>query len=255
MIKKSLFALPFFVFCTYLFLYLPIVVLAVYSFNQGGFPGSWTGFSLRWYSDLFASQEIWLAFVHSTTIAIFASVISVLLSLGLVCGSRYASSWFRRLFYINLFIPDVVLAVGLLTLFSYLFVPLGFVTLIVGHSVLGLGFTVPIIYARYQELDESLIEASHDLGASTAYTFFNVTVPFLLPAIIVSSLLVVIISFDDFLITFFCAGSSIQTLSLYIFTMIRSGICPTVNALSTLMLAVNTILVLLISWITYKMEK
>lgn len=255
MIKKFKFMLPFFVVCTYIFLYMPIVVLAVYSFNKGGFPGSWTGFSFQWYNDLFMSQEIWLAFYYSTIIALFSSVISILLTIGFVCNSKYFSSWIQRLFYINIFIPDVVLAVGLLTLFSYLFVPLGLTTLIVGHTVLGMGFTIPIMYARYQELDDRLIEASYDLGASTSYTFFNVIIPFLMPAIIVSMLLVIIISFDDFLITFFCAGSSIQTLSLYIFTMIRSGICPTVNALSTLMLIVNTLFVLLISWITYKMEK
>lgn len=254
MVKKSLWSLRLFVLCAYLFLYTPIVVLVVYSFNKGGFPGSWSGFSFAWYKDLFSSQEIWLAFYYSTIIAVVSSALSVLLSLGLVCGTGYFSDWFRRLFYINIFIPDVVLAVGLLTLFSYLFVPLGLVTLIAGHTVLGLGFTVPIMYARYKELDVSMLEASRDLGASSTYTFFHVVIPFLLPAIIVSSLLVIIISFDDFLITFFCAGSSIQTLSLYIFTMIRSGISPTVNALSALMLGVNTVLVLLISWITYKME-
>ena len=254
MIKRSKIALPFFVACTYCFLYMPILVLIVYSFNAGGFPGNWTGISLCWYRDLFTSQEIWLAFYHSTIIALASSALSILLSIALVCNSNFFSAWFRQLFYINIFIPDVVLAVGLLTLFSYLFAPLGLVTLIIGHTVLGVGFSVPIMYARHKELDDRLIEASYDLGASSSYTFFHVVIPFLMPAIIVSLLLVVIISFDDFLITFFCAGSSIQTLSLYIFTMIRSGISPVVNALSTLMLVINTLLVLLISWITYKME-
>jgi spermidine/putrescine transport system permease protein len=143
----------------------------------------------------------------------------------------------------------------MLILFSYFFVPLGFVTLIVGHTVLILGFIVPIIQARYQELDYRLIEASYDLGASRLFTFFHVVIPFLMPAIIVSFLLGIIVSFDDFLITFFCAGSAIQTLSLYIFAMVRTGISPVVNALSTLMLLVNVLLVLLISWLTYRMEK
>ena len=208
MVKKSFkfIALPFFVFCTYLFLYAPILVLVIYSFNAGGFPSAWSGFSLEWYRDLFASQEIWLAFMYSTVIGISSAFLSVLLTLGLVCGSKYVSDWFTRLFYINIFIPDVVLAVGLLTLFSYFFVPLGLATLIVGHTVLGLGFTVPIMYARFKELDHRLVEASYDLGASSTYTFFNVILPFLMPAIIVSLLLVVVISFDDFLITFSVQG-------------------------------------------------
>jgi spermidine/putrescine transport system permease protein len=254
MIKKSRFLLPSFVFCTYLFLYLPIIVLVVYSFNASGFLGVWSHFSLRWYHELFSSDEIWLAFLYSTVVALSSAVLSVILSVGLVCGSKYSFSWLRSLFYINIFIPDVVLAVGLLTLFSYFFIPLGLMTLIVGHTVLGLGFSVPVIIARFNELDDRLVEASRDLGASSSYTFFHVVLPFLLPAIIVSFLLVVIASFDDFLITFFCAGSSIQTLSLYIFAMIRVGISPIVNALSTIMLLVNIVLVLMISWFAYRME-
>jgi spermidine/putrescine transport system permease protein len=254
MIKKSFSGLPVFVAAAYLFLYLPIVILVAYSFNYDGFPEAWSGFSLRWYHELFASEEIWLAVGYSTTIALVSSVIAVLLSIGLVCGLKLTSEWIMRLFYINIFIPDVVLAVGLLTLFSYFFVPLGLTTLIVGHTVLGMGYAAPIIYARYKEFDNRLLEASHDLGASSAYTFFHVLIPFLLPAIVVSFLLVIIVSFDDFLVTFFCAGSSIQTLSLYIYAMIRMGISPIVNALSTLMLIVNIVLVLLISWLTYRME-
>ena len=254
MMKKSFLALPVFVLCSYVFLYTPIILLIIYSFNVAGFPAAWSGFSLCWYHELFASQEIWRAFAYSTIIALCASALSVMLSLGLVCGSKYSFSRCIHLFYINIIIPDVVLAVGLLTLFSYLFVPLGLITLIVGHTVLGLGFAVPIINTRFKELDDSLIEASHDLGASSTYTFFHVVIPFLLPSIVVSFLLVIIVSFDDFLITFFCAGSSIQTLSLYIFTVIRSGMSPVINALSTIMLVVNTFMVILISWLTYKME-
>lgn len=252
--KRSFLGLPIFVAGAYLFLYLPIIILVAYSFNYNGFPEAWSGFSLRWYHELFASEEIWLAVGYSTIIALASSIISVMLSVGLVCGLTMTSEWLMKLFYMNIFIPDVVLAVGLLTLFSYFFVPLGLATLIVGHTVLGMGYAAPIIYSRYKEFDNRLLEASHDLGASSAYTFFHVLLPFLLPAIVVSFLLVVIVSFDDFLVTFFCAGSSIQTLSLYIFAMIRMGISPIVNALSTLMLVVNIVLVLLISWLTYRME-
>ena len=220
----------------YIFLYTPIAVLILYSFNQGGFPDAWTGFSLHWYHDLLQSEEIWRAFLNSIFVACSSSFLSVCMSLLLVHGLRHYKQNLVPLFYANALIPDIVLAVGLLSLFSCLFIPLGLTTLIAGHTLLGLGFAMPIIKGRYDELDKSLIEASLDLGASMQYTFFHIIVPFLYPAILVAFLLSMIISFDDFLISFFCSGSSVQTLSLYIFAMIRSGISPVVNALSTLLL-------------------
>jgi spermidine/putrescine transport system permease protein len=144
-------------------------------------------------------------------------------------------------------VPDIVIAVGMLSLFSYYMIPLGIVTLIIGHTLLGLGFTIPILKSRLDELDLRLVEASLDLGASVFYTFRHIVLPFLYPAILVSTLLVIIVSFDDFVISFFCAGSSAQTLSLYVFTMIRSGISPTVNALSTIMLLISSFFILAIS--------
>ena len=232
----SKYGLPFFVACIYLFLYTPIMVLVLYSFNQGGFPDAWQGFSLHWYHDLFHSEEIWRAFHNSVIVASSSSLLSVSMSVMLVHGMRHYKRNVASLFYSNALIPDIVLAVGMLSLFSYLMIPLGLTTLIAGHTLLGLGFAMPIIKNRYDELDKSLIEASLDLGASMRYTFLHVIVPFLYPAILVAFLLAIIISFDDFLISFFCAGSTVQTLSLYIFSMIRSGISPVVNALSTLLL-------------------
>lgn len=229
-------ALMIFVASVYVFLYTPIMVLVLYSFNQGGFPDSWQGFSLHWYHDLFSSEEIWRAFHNSVIVATISSLLSVSMSVMFVHGIRHYKRNVAALFYSNALIPDIVLAVGLLSLFSYLMIPLGLTTLIAGHTLLGLGFAMPIIKGRYDELDKTLIEASFDLGASMRYTFLHVIVPFLYPAILVAFLLAIIISFDDFLISFFCSGSTVQTLSLYIYSMIRSGISPIVNALSTLLL-------------------
>jgi len=228
--------LPIFTGCVYLFLYTPIIVLVLYSFNKGGFPDAWQGFSLHWYSDLFHSEEIWRAFKNSIIVASTSSFLSVSMSVMFIHGQRHYNRNLVGLFYSNALIPDIVLAVGLLALFSYLLIPLGLTTLIAGHTLLGIGFAMPIIKGRYDELDKSLIEASLDLGASMRYTFIHVITPFLYPALLVAFLLSIIISFDDFLIAFFCSGSTVQTLSLYIFSMIRSGISPVVNALSTLLL-------------------
>jgi len=225
-----------FVGLVYVFLYAPITVLILYSFNQGGFPDIWRGFSLHWYDDLFESVAIWRAFKHSIIVALTSSFLSVGMGLLWVHGARKYKREITAIFYSNAMVFDIVLAVGLLALFSALAVPFGLTTIIAGHTLLGLGFTIPVIKSRYDELDESLIEASLDLGASTQYTFLNVVIPFLYPAMFSAFLLAMIVSFDDFLIVFFCSGASIQTLSLYIFSMIRSGISPIVNALSTLLL-------------------
>lgn len=229
--------------CAYLFLYMPIVVLIFYSFNQGGFPDVWRGFSLHWYQDLLESVDIWRAFLNSVIVALTSSVLNIIMAVFFVHGSRkYKGDW-SAIFYSNVIISDIVLAVGLLILFSAIAVPLGLTTIIAGHTLLGFGFTIPVIRGRYDELDDSLIEASLDLGASTQYTFLNVVVPFLYPAILSAFLLAIIVSFDDFLISFFCAGASVQTLSLYIFSMIRSGISPVVNALSTILLVMSLLMI------------
>jgi spermidine/putrescine transport system permease protein len=124
--------------------------------------------------------------------------------------------------------------------------------LIAGHTVLGLGFSIPMISARFAEFDYSIIEASLDLGATLNQTFMRIVIPMLLPTIVAAGLLVFIISLDDFLISFFCVGSGTQTLSLYIFSMIRSGISPTINALSTLLLLASSIVVLFFSLLQVK---
>ncbi|MBI2352920.1 ABC transporter permease [Candidatus Dependentiae bacterium] len=240
--SKSIYV--FLVSCIYVFLYMPLIVLVLYSFNQGGFPDIWRGFSLHWYVDLLNSVDIWRAFTNSIIVAFCSATLSVLMAIFFIHGSRKQGIDWTALFYSNIVISDIVLAVGLLALFSAISVPLGLTTLIAGHTLLGLGFVIPVIKNRYDELDDSIIEASLDLGASSQYTFLHVTIPFLYPAIFSAFLLAVIVSFDDFLISFFCSGASVQTLSLYIFSMIRSGVSPVVNALSTILLLISLLLMI-----------
>lgn len=250
-LKKVILPVYVGIFC--LFLYLPIIILTIYSFNQGGFPAQWAGFSLCWYYDLFNSVDIWRAFETSITVSMSSAFLSVVFGLMFVCGAKKIKTNVSYLFYSNILVPDIVIAIGMLSMFSYFTIPLGIITLIIGHTLLGLGFTIPVLKARLDELDYRLIEASLDLGASGWYTFRHVVLPFLYPAILVSMLLVMIVSFDDFVISFFCSGSSVQTLSLYVFTMIRSGISPTVNALSTIMLLVSSLFILAISFLQVRL--
>ncbi|MCB1085231.1 MAG: ABC transporter permease subunit [Chlamydiia bacterium] len=149
------------------------------------------------------------------------------------------------LFYGNLVIPETMLAISLLSYFTLFKVELGLPTLIVAHTVLGLGFVIPILTTRFLQLDKRLTEASEVLGATPLQTFFRVTLPMLRPTIIASGLLIFILSFDDFILSYFCSGTSVQTLSLYLLSMLRSGISPIVNALSTLLFLLSGLLVML----------
>lgn len=234
------------VFGTYLFLYVPIVVLLVFSFNTEAFPSPWTGFTFKWYKELFHSTHLWQAFSNSLIVAICSTFISLTMGVFLIFyaaqGGRIGK--FFTLFYGNLVIPETVLAVSLLGFFSLIAIPLGLTTLVLAHTVLGLGFVIPIVYARFLELDHRMTEASLVLGATPVQTFFKVTLPLLRPSLIVTGLLVFIISFDDFILSYFTAGSSSQTLSLYILSMLRSGVSPIVNALSAILLLLSSVLVL-----------
>lgn len=229
---------------TYLFLYVPIIVLLVFSFNTAAFPSPWEEFTFKWYKELFHSIYLWNAFYTSLIVALFATFISVTMGIFLIFYATQGGKIgkFLNLFYGNLIIPETVLAVALLGFFSLVSIPLGIGTLILAHSVLGLGFVIPIIYARYLELDPKLTEASLVMGATPIQTFFKVTLPLLRPSLIATALLVFIISFDDFILSYFCAGSSAQTLSLYILSMLRSGVSPVVNALSALLLGLSFLL-------------
>ncbi len=242
----------FLIIASYLFLYVPIVVLVVFSFNTESYPSPWSAFTLRWYRELFSDVYLWKAFSNSLVVAVFSTLISlttgVLLIFYAAQGGRIGKA--LALFYGNIIIPETVLAVALLGFFTLVSIPLSLLTLIVSHTVLGLGFVIPMVYARFLELDYRLTEASLMLGATPVQTFFKVTLPLLLPTLITTALLVFIISFDDFILSYFCAGSSSQTLSLYILSMIRSGVSPVVNALSTLLLFLSSVLV----WIFFSLK-
>ncbi len=231
---------------TYLFLYVPIIVLLVFSFNSESFPSPWKHFTWKWYHELFRATSLWDAFANSLIVAISSTTISLVVGIFLLFyaaqGGRIGK--FLNLFYGNLVIPETVLAVSLLGFFTLASIPLGLITLVLAHTVLGLGFVIPIVYARFIELDYRLTEASLVLGATPFQTFFKVTLPLLRPSLIATGLLIFIISFDDFILAYFCAGSSSQTLSLYILSMLRSGVSPIVNALSAILLVLSSLLAL-----------
>lgn len=243
------FLAPFFVVLVYIFLYLPIFILVIFSFNESAISIEWIGFSLKWYKLLFASTEIWNALFTSLVVAFSATFISVFLGTSFVLsGNWIKTNKLERLFDASIVLPDIILAVGVLTVFAIFRIPLGYGSLIVGHTVLGLGFVIPIINSQFKELDPELTEASLDLGASYIVTFVKIVLPLLTPSLLASSLLVFTLSLDDFLISFFCSSPTVQTLSVYVYSMIKTWVDPTINAISTLLLLVSSILVLLLAY-------
>ncbi len=237
----------FVVIGSYLFLYLPILILIIFSFNTKSFPSPWEQFTFKWYHELFNSSDLWRSFTNSLIVACISTSLSLLMGIFLIFfraqGGRIQKA--LPLFYGNLIIPETMLAISLLSYFTLFKVELGMPTLIVAHTVLGLGFVIPILYTRYLQLDRRLTEASEVLGASPFQTFIKITLPLLRPTLLATGLLIFILSFDDFILSYFCAGTSVQTLSLYLLSMLRSGISPIVNALSTILLLLSALLVML----------
>lgn len=258
MSKYSQFARPWNFILTmgvFSILYIPIIVLFAFSFNNAAFPSPWKGITLRWYAELFQATEVWRALGNSLIVSCAAVFLSVLMSVFLMLLAVQSGRVRSMLsyFYANLILPEIVLAVGLLGLFTTGGIPLGMITLTVAHTVLGLGYVVPLIYARYQEIDPRLMEAAQDLGATQIQTFFTVIFPLLRPTLFTAGILVFIVSFDDFVFSYFCAGSTFETLPLYILSMLRAGVSPVVNALSTLLLIFCSILILFYSSYASKM--
>ena len=246
--KLSSLFVPLIVCTAYLFLYLPMFVLVAFSFNDSPVALEWTGFTLKWYKNLITSPEILNSLWVSIVVAFSATLLSLLLATSFILSSRWWKSPFiYNIFYTNVILPDIILAVSVLSVFSLFNIPLGYSSLIAGHTIIGLGFAVPIIKARFTEIDPALTEASLDLGAGYIQTFFRVILPLLTPALVASSLLVFTLSLDDFLIAFFCSSPSVQTLSVYVYSMIKAFVDPTINAVSTCLLIISSIIVLLLS--------
>ncbi len=231
-----------------IFLYAPIVFLAAYSFNDGRSVSRWSGFSFRWYATVFGNENIQTAALNSVIIAVIAATVSTLLALGAAVATvnRRASGGEAAYVVLTfpLMVPEIVTAVASLVFFVAIGISLGFVTILVAHIVFCIPFAYLPIKARLEGLDASLPAAAADLYASPARAFARITLPLLVPGLLSGWLLAFIISLDDFIITALVAGPGATTLPLHIYGMLRLGMTPEVNAISTLMLGASTVLVL-----------
>ncbi|MGL4534035.1 MAG: ABC transporter permease [Fusobacteriaceae bacterium] len=246
-INKRRTSLFFFVF-SMVFFYLPLVILIIYSFNDSK-SMVWNGFSLKWYKELFMySSNIWISFKYSILIAIFSGAISTLIGTLGAIGLQWYNFKYKKalqiLTYAPLIIPDIILGVSLLILFVTTKFQLGLITIFIAHTTFNIPFVLFIVLSRLEELDYSIVEAAYDLGATEYETLRKVIFPMLQPAIVSGFLIAVTLSFDDFVTTFFVAGPGSSTLPLRIYSMIRLGVSPVINAISVLLIGVSVILTL-----------
>jgi spermidine/putrescine transport system permease protein len=229
------------------FLYVPIFVLLALSFNANQVATIWTGFSLDWYSVVLNNPNILRATQNSlivaTTSTLISTIVATAAAVGMAGRGFRGQNVFNGLVGLPLLVPEIVTAVASLLFFLAIGLQLGLLTVIIAHTVFCIPFAYLPIRARLEGLDPRLMEASADLYANPWRTFRRVTLPLLIPGIVSGATLAFITSMDDFVITFFVAGAGATTLPVYIFGMIRIGITPEVNAISTLLLAVSVLFV------------
>lgn len=240
----------------YSFLYIPIIILIVFSFNQSRLNAVWTGFTLDWYAKLWTNINILEAFKVSLTVAfistIAATLIGTLVAVGMYRYHFRGKSILDGTLYIPIVIPEIVMGISLLAFFSMVSIPLGIFTLVIAHITFCIPFVVVVVRARMNGFDRSIEEAAMDLGANPWQTFRIVTLPIISPAIIAAALLAFTVSIDDVIVSFFVAGPGSTTLPLQIFSMVRFGVSPEINALSTIMLAVTLIIIVIVERIIRK---
>jgi len=233
----------------YVFLYTPIAVLMILSFNKAGMPTAWTGFSTEWYGKLLESPKIIAAARNSLIVAIVSTLIATTIGTLLALGveRRKASSGLDALLFMPMIIPDIVLAIALLSFFTLVKFTLGLHSIILAHVVFNIAFVCAVVRARLKSFDWSLTEASRDLGAGALITFRKITFPLIWPAVIAAALLAFTLSVDEFIIAYFTAGAGqgSTTLPMQIYAMIRFGVTPEINAMATIILLVSFALVLM----------
>ncbi|MDR1836798.1 MAG: ABC transporter permease [Treponema sp.] len=226
---------------TIVFLFLPLFVLVLYSFN-GSTSMNWTGFSLRWYRRLLESRELWRAFRNSliiaTTSAATATIIGTMGAIGVNWYKFRLRGYVQTISFLPMILPEIIIGVSLSIFFAGLGIPLGLFTIYVAHTTFNLPFVFLMVMARLDEFDFSIIEAAHDLGATERETLFKVTLPICMPGILSGMLTAITLSLEDFVITFFVAGPGSSTLPVFIYSAItrRGGVTPIISALSVVMI-------------------
>ena len=232
----------------YAFLYVPLIIVIVYSFNNSRLNAEWVGFTLDWYDKLFHDEEMLTAAGNSLIIAFVASLVSTVLgTMAGVAMYRYKSRLLPILVLTPIAIPEILMGVSLLIFFVLLNFTLGLASVALAHIAFCIGFVAIVVRARLAGMDESLTEAARDCGATPWRAFRHVTLPLIMPGVIAGALMAFTLSIDDFVITFFTAGAGTVTLPLQIYSMIKIAVTPEVNAVSTLLMLMTLALIVIAS--------
>lgn len=230
--------------------YLPIVMVVIFSFNESKLTVSWNGFSLKWYEALFKDKGIREALVNSLILGVIScgvsAVIGTLGALGMARVHYRSRGMIEYLSTVPIMVPEIILGMVFLAFFSLLKLPFGMVTLVIAHTAFCIPYIFMMVKARLVGIDKSLEEAALDLGAAPARAFFDITLPLITPAVISGCILAFAMSFDDVVISIFVNSPKVNTLPIKIYTQLKTGVTPEINALCTIILVV-VILVLLIS--------
>ncbi|MEA5568559.1 ABC transporter permease [Anabaena sp. UHCC 0399] len=227
----------------FVFMYLPILVLGFYSFNQSPYSATWQGFTLDWYTKLLSDDRILSALKNSLIVAMSAvsvsAVLGTLMAVGLARYQFFGKKLYRGIAYLPLIIPDIAIAVATLVFLAAFAIPLSLWTIVAAHVVFCIAYIGLVVSSRLTNLDPHLEEAALDLGATPVQAFIQVLLPQLMPGIVAGCLLAFVLSLDDFLISSFTSGSGYNTLPMEIFSRIRTGVKPDINALSVLLIVAS----------------
>lgn len=235
-----------FALLVYGFLYLPLLIVIAYSFNDSKLNAEWVGFTLRWYQMLARDERMLEAARNTLLIALLSSAMATLL--GTLAGFalyRQRSRMLAALVLAPLAMPEILMGLALLLFFVALNVTLGMVSIVLAHITFSIGFVAVVVRARLEGMDETLLDAARDLGAGPFTAFRLVTLPLILPGVMVGALMAFTLSVDDFVVTFFVAGPGSATLPLQIYSMLKVAVTPEVNAISTLLMLLTLSLILL----------
>lgn len=232
----------------YFILYIPIIILIIFSFNQSKLNATWTGFTFKWYQKLLTNSGLLVSVKNSLIIAFISSIVSVIIgtltAVGIYKSKFKGKSIVDGMLYIPIVIPEIVLGIALLAFFSLAKIHSGILTLIIAHITFSISYVVVVVRARLEGFDKSIEEAAMDLGATPFQTFIKITLPSIMPGVIAGGLLAFTLSIDDVIISFFVAGPSSMTFPLKVFNMVKFGVSPEINALSTVLIILTVTVVI-----------
>lgn len=240
-------------------MYIPIILTIIYSFNESKLSSIWGGFSLKWYEELFADRDMKEALINSLILGGASCLLSVIIgtsgAIGMHKWKNRANDVISYFSMMPIMIPEIILGMVFLAAFSFMGLPFGMLTLIIAHTTFCVPYIFMTVRARLVGMDPSIEEAAKDLGASQMHIFLDITLPAIVPAILSGMLLSFAMSFDDVVISIFVTGPTVNTLPIKIYTRMKTGVTPEINALAAVMLAVTIFIFVLASLISKKFKK